>query len=108
MDASYTSSQHNPSSEHDPSSPIQQSHPSESADGNGNGYSPSSPSPAVGQQLESEPAHPMQQQRSVGGGGNEGLSAGQIARKKLMGYVGFANLPNQVHRKRCVHICSPT
>lgn len=31
-----------------------------------------------------------------------GLSAGQIARKKLMGYVGFANLPNQVHRKRCV------
>jgi len=23
-----------------------------------------------------------------------------IAKKKLMGYVGFANLPNQVHRKR--------
>ena len=22
-----------------------------------------------------------------------------IVRKKLMGYVGFANLPNQVHRK---------
>lgn len=24
---------------------------------------------------------------------------GNIVRKKLMGYVGFANLPNQVHRK---------
>ena len=29
-------------------------------------------------------------------------TAGQVARKKLMGYVGFANLPNQVHRKRSV------
>lgn len=30
-----------------------------------------------------------------------GSAAGAIAagRKKLMGYVGFANLPNQVHRK---------
>lgn len=26
-------------------------------------------------------------------------SASNIIRKKLMGYVGFANLPNQVHRK---------
>jgi septin 7 len=26
-----------------------------------------------------------------------GLSS--VIRKKLMGYVGFANLPNQVHRK---------
>ena len=26
-------------------------------------------------------------------------SASSIIRKKLMGYVGFANLPNQVHRK---------
>lgn len=26
-----------------------------------------------------------------------GLSS--VVRKKLMGYVGFANLPNQVHRK---------
>jgi septin 7 len=25
--------------------------------------------------------------------------ASNIIRKKLMGYVGFANLPNQVHRK---------
>jgi septin 7 len=24
---------------------------------------------------------------------------GGVVRKKLMGYVGFANLPNQVHRK---------
>jgi hypothetical protein len=105
MDASYTPSQHQLPSEHESSSPIQQSY--ESANGtNGNGYDPSSsPSPAVGggQQLESESMHQQQQsQRSVGGGGNEGLTAGQIARKKLMGYVGFANLPNQVHRKRCV------
>ena len=28
---------------------------------------------------------------------NPGLPA--VVRKKLMGYVGFANLPNQVHRK---------
>lgn len=28
--------------------------------------------------------------------GNQGMS---VIRKKLMGYVGFANLPNQVHRK---------
>lgn len=28
-----------------------------------------------------------------------GTSAGAMQRKKLMGYVGFANLPNQVHRK---------
>ena len=26
-------------------------------------------------------------------------SSSPIIRKKLMGYVGFANLPNQVHRK---------
>ena len=31
-------------------------------------------------------------------------TVGQVARKKLMGYVGFANLPNQVHRKRYVHV----
>lgn len=29
-----------------------------------------------------------------------------LARKKLMGYVGFANLPNQVHRKRSVPFSS--
>lgn len=29
----------------------------------------------------------------------EPASIGGLARKKLMGYVGFANLPNQVHRK---------
>lgn len=29
---------------------------------------------------------------------NDAASA-PIIRKKLMGYVGFANLPNQVHRK---------
>jgi hypothetical protein len=28
---------------------------------------------------------------------NSGVSS--VIRKKLMGYVGFANLPNQVHRK---------
>lgn len=28
---------------------------------------------------------------------NAGISS--VIRKKLMGYVGFANLPNQVHRK---------
>jgi septin 7 len=28
---------------------------------------------------------------------NAGISP--VIRKKLMGYVGFANLPNQVHRK---------
>lgn len=28
---------------------------------------------------------------------SHGLSS--VVRKKLMGYVGFANLPNQVHRK---------
>lgn len=28
--------------------------------------------------------------------GNQGMN---VIRKKLMGYVGFANLPNQVHRK---------
>jgi septin 7 len=31
------------------------------------------------------------------GGQNAGISP--IIRKKLMGYVGFSNLPNQVHRK---------
>ena len=30
-------------------------------------------------------------------GPNVGISS--VIRKKLMGYVGFANLPNQVHRK---------
>lgn len=30
---------------------------------------------------------------------NGGVAAPALARKKLMGYVGFANLPNQVHRK---------
>ena len=30
-------------------------------------------------------------------GQNTGMSS--VIRKKLMGYVGFANLPNQVHRK---------
>jgi septin 7 len=30
-------------------------------------------------------------------GHNSGVSS--VIRKKLMGYVGFANLPNQVHRK---------
>jgi hypothetical protein len=30
-------------------------------------------------------------------GTNAGISS--VIRKKLMGYVGFANLPNQVHRK---------
>lgn len=30
-------------------------------------------------------------------GTNAGVSS--VIRKKLMGYVGFANLPNQVHRK---------
>jgi hypothetical protein len=30
-------------------------------------------------------------------GPNAGISS--VIRKKLMGYVGFANLPNQVHRK---------
>lgn len=30
--------------------------------------------------------------------GSSGAGA-PLARKKLMGYVGFANLPNQVHRK---------
>jgi septin 7 len=30
-------------------------------------------------------------------GPNAGVSS--VIRKKLMGYVGFANLPNQVHRK---------
>jgi len=30
-------------------------------------------------------------------GHNSAISS--VIRKKLMGYVGFANLPNQVHRK---------
>lgn len=30
-------------------------------------------------------------------GNTSGISS--VIRKKLMGYVGFANLPNQVHRK---------
>lgn len=30
---------------------------------------------------------------------SNGVPAASLARKKLMGYVGFANLPNQVHRK---------
>lgn len=34
------------------------------------------------------------------GGGNAAAGAGSgLNRKKLTGYVGFANLPNQVHRK---------
>lgn len=33
------------------------------------------------------------------GGGPAGADTPGLARKKLMGYVGFANLPNQVHRK---------
>ncbi|KAF9514811.1 hypothetical protein BS47DRAFT_1342563 [Hydnum rufescens UP504] len=36
----------------------------------------------------------------IGNGGlAHGLPNGATVRKKLMGYVGFANLPNQVHRK---------
>ena len=34
-----------------------------------------------------------------GNGHAHGLPNGGTVRKKLMGYVGFANLPNQVHRK---------
>lgn len=35
----------------------------------------------------------------MNGGAAGAASAQGLARKKLMGYVGFANLPNQVHRK---------
>jgi len=31
--------------------------------------------------------------------GNQAAAMSNVIRKKLMGYVGFANLPNQVHRK---------
>jgi septin 7 len=34
-----------------------------------------------------------------GGQGMSGGAAGQQARKKLASWVGFSNLPNQVHRK---------
>ena len=34
-----------------------------------------------------------------GGAASLGSGAGGLSRKKLTGYVGFANLPNQVHRK---------
>lgn len=34
---------------------------------------------------------------SVGGQSVSGIAP--VIRKKLMGFVGFANLPNQVHRK---------
>lgn len=32
-------------------------------------------------------------------GQGNGAVAGQLARKKLASWVGFSNLPNQVHRK---------
>jgi len=30
---------------------------------------------------------------------SQGAAASPVIRKKLMGFVGFSNLPNQVHRK---------
>lgn len=36
---------------------------------------------------------------AVNGSGAPVPPSSSLARKKLMGYVGFANLPNQVHRK---------
>jgi septin 7 len=35
----------------------------------------------------------------VANGAAHNASMSSVIRKKLMGYVGFANLPNQVHRK---------
>ncbi|KAF8306359.1 septin AspB [Clavulina sp. PMI_390] len=43
-------------------------------------------------------ADPVANGRSAAGP-NGSLPSGGAVRKKLMGYVGFANLPNQVHRK---------
>lgn len=44
-------------------------------------------------------ADPMSANGRTSGTTNGTAPIGGAVRKKLMGYVGFANLPNQVHRK---------
>lgn len=58
---------------------------------NQNGYANGSSDPAP---LANGNGRPLN-----GGGLNGQPPNGGAVRKKLMGYVGFANLPNQVHRK---------
>lgn len=44
-------------------------------------------------------ADPASTNGRVSSATNGSAPIGGAVRKKLMGYVGFANLPNQVHRK---------